>query len=251
MRILALIVLLLAFAAPAQAMRVVSLNLCTDELLLTLAPEQAVAVSPLAAAPGLSVVAKAAREVPEVRPDAEAVLALHPDLVLAGTYGAQTTLALLEGNGVRVERFGLAPDFPAIAAELTRAGEVLGVPGRAATAITAMRARLAALNPPAHAGAALVLEARGWTAGPGTLADAVLRAAGWANAGSGRQLGLEALLAHPPALLVTTPPPDFPSLATDFLAHPALAALPRREIPPPLLLCGGPWSVAAAEILAR
>lgn len=251
MRRLALLLLLLVLAQPAKAMRVVSLNLCTDELLLTLAPDQAVAVSPLAAAPALSVAARAARDVPQVRPEAEAVLALHPDLVLAGTYGAQTTLALLEESGVRVARFGMPQDFPAIAAQLARAGTLLGVPDQAAAQITAMQARLAALRPPAHQGAALMLQARGWTAGPGTLADSVLRASGWTNAGTGRQLGLEALLAHPPALLVTATPPDFPSLATDFLAHPALVALPRREIPPPLLLCAGPWTVEAAEILAR
>ena len=240
-----------AGASPVPGGGVVSINLCTDELLLTLAPERAVAVSPLAADPALSVVAAAARRLPVARPEAEAVLAFHPDLVLGGAFGAQTTLALLAESGVRVARVGMPQDFPAIAAELTRLGDLLGVPDRAAALVAPLRTRLAALPAGRDRGPALVLQARGWTAGPGTLDDAVLRAAGWRNAGTGGQIGLEALLAHPPALLVTATASHFPSLATDFVRHPALASLPRREIPSPLTLCAGPWTVEAAEILAR
>jgi hypothetical protein len=77
----------------------------------------------------------------------------------------------------------------------------------------------------------------------------VLRAAGLTPIGQGRHTSLEALLTHPPALLVTAQAPGFPSLATNLLAHPALAALPRRSVPPALLACGGPWTAEAVRLL--
>jgi iron complex transport system substrate-binding protein len=48
------LLLFAALAAPAHAgQRVVSLNLCTDQMLVLLAPEQVVALSPLARDPTL------------------------------------------------------------------------------------------------------------------------------------------------------------------------------------------------------
>ena len=62
---------------------------------------------------------------------------------------------------------------------------------------------------------------------------------------------MEVLLSRPPDLLVTAQAPAFPSLATDLLRHPALAALPRRTVAPASLICAGPFTVSAVEALAR
>jgi iron complex transport system substrate-binding protein len=241
---------LLLLAWPAHAARVVSLNLCTDDYLMLLAPEDVVALSPLATDPSLSVVAAAARAMPWVRTDAEAVLMLHPDLVLAGPYGAETTLAALQLHGLRIERTGLPQDFAAIRAETRRMAAVLGVPARGEALLAEMASRLAAIpaRPPIRA---LYLEARGYTVGPGSLEDTVLRAAGFFDVGAGGRPGLEAIVANPPQLLVVADPARFPSLATELLQHPALKNIPRRTVPPALLACGGPWTARAAELLAR
>ena len=98
---------------------------------------------------------------------------------------------------------------------------------------------------------ALLWQARGWTAGRGSLGDSVLRATGLHNVGTGGQIGLEALLTHPPGLLVTETLPTAPSLATDLAESPALASIARAEIRPELLICGGPYSVGAVEELAH
>jgi iron complex transport system substrate-binding protein len=252
MRWLALALLALAplLAWPAEAARVVSLNLCADDFLLLLAPEQAVGVSRLAADPTLSVVAAAARAVPAVRADAEDVLNRHPDLVLAGPFGAQTTLALLERRGLSVERLPLARDFAAIRAVTRQAAAALGVPERGEALLARMQARLDAVAP-RPGPRAVFLQPRGYVAGPGTLADAVLHAAGLTNAGVGGTPGLEWLATHPPDLLVVEDAPRFPSLATDLLRHPALAGIPRLEVAPALLACGGPWTARAVTALAR
>lgn len=248
-RLLALAGLLLVLAAPVQARRVVSLNLCTDQYLALLAPEQVVGLTPLSRDPSLSVVAQAAAHLPVVRADAEAVLALRPDLVLAANWGAQATLAALERQGIKVVRILLPQDFPAIRTQTVALAALLGVPRRGAALLTRMDAALAA--PKAPATQAIWLAPRGYTAGPHSLQAAVLRAAGLMPIGAGRQMSLETLLAHPPALLVTAQPPGFPSLATNLLAHPALAALPRRTVPPALLTCGGPWTAEAVRVLER
>lgn len=244
--------LMLLVHVPALAAdRVVSLNLCTDQLLVLLAPEKVAALSPLARDPALSFVAARAAHLPATRASAEAILRLHPDLVLAAPWGAQTTLAILEQEGIPVDRVDLPQDFAAIRAQTRALGARLGHPDRADRLIAAMDATLAAVSHPAHPETALAVEPRGYTASPGTLMDAVLKAAGLTNVSSGRPVSLEALLRHPPDLLVVPAEPDYPSLATDMLDNPVLASLPRRAVPPALTICAGPFTAQAAALLAR
>ena len=239
----------LLIATPAQA-RVVSLNLCTDQYLLALAPERATAVTFLAQDSALSAMAKQAEDVPTVRADAEAVLALRPDLVLAGPWGARATLEALARRGVRVERLEPPADFPSIRTATRRMGALLDAADRAEALLAEMDSSLAAIHRAAPS-PAIALEPRGLTAGPGSLRDAVLRAAGLDNAADGRAVGLEALARMPAVLLVVSPPPPTPSRATEFLAHPLLAQHQRRAVPAALTLCGGPWTAGAVALLAR
>jgi iron complex transport system substrate-binding protein len=248
--LLAALLLLAALPALAAQRRVVSLNLCTDQLLVLLAPEKVVALSPLARDPALSTVAAQAAHLPWVRPDAEAVLALAPDLVLAGPYGAQTTLAALANRGLAIERTVMPQDFPAIRAETRRFAALLGAEAAGERLLAAMDRTLAAI-PPHPPRLVLPLEARGYAPAADSLEEAVIRAAGFSSAGAGLRLSLEAIAAHPPDLLVTADAPDYPSLATDFLRHPVLQPIARRTWPPALLACGGPWTAQAAALLAR
>jgi len=242
---------LLAPAPARAAQRVVSLNLCTDQMLVLLAPRQVAALSPLARDPALSFVAPQAARLPIVRPTAEAVLRLHPTLVLAETYGAQATVALLEQEGVPILRLGMPRDFAGIRRQTMRLATRLGVPARGAALIAAMDATLRTLPRPTHRVTALSWQPRGYTAGPGTLMDAVLRAAGLADTGTGRYIGLEALLRHPPDLLVLPQGSPYPSLATNLLDNPAIASIPRRAVPMPLTICAGPFTAKAAAMLAQ
>ena len=248
---LATLVLWLAMLPAHAAERVVSLNLCTDQLLVLLAPEKIAALSDLSRDPALSFVAVEARRFPRVRASAEAVLALHPDLVLAARYGAQTTIALLERHGVRVVRLDLPEDFPGIARLTRDAADAIGVPERAEPLLAEMRAMLASVPSPSHATSAIAWEPRGYTAGPASLMGSVMRAAGLTNAATGQRLGLEALLRHPPDVLIVPDTPAFPSLATDMLDSPSLRATPRRRLPPALTLCAGPFTGQAVTLLSR
>lgn len=250
--VVALLVVALPLAAACQAAdRVVSLNLCTDQWLVLLAPEKIAALSDLSRDPTLSFVAPEAARYPQVRASAEAVLALHPDLVLAARYGAQTTVAQLALHGIPIGRLDLPEDFPGIARVTRDAAAVLGVPERAEALVAAMRATLAAIEPPAHRTTAIAWEPRGYTASPASPMGAVMTAAGLTNAGTGQRLGTEALLRHPPDILIVPDTPAFPSLATDMLDSPVLRGIRRRALPPALTICAGPFTARAVTLLAQ
>ncbi len=246
------IAVLLLLAAPVRAAeRVVSLNLCTDQMLVLLAPEKIVALSSLARDPALSFVAAGARRFPQVRAAAEAVLALRPDLVLAARYGAQTTVAQLERFGIPVRRLDLPEDFAGIARVTRDTADLLGVPDRAEPLIAAMEATLASVRAPDPRPSAIAWEPRGYTAGPDGPMGSVIQAAGLTNAANGGRMGIETLLRHPPDLLILPDTPAFPSLATEMLRAPVLAHITRRHLPPVLTLCAGPWSAQAVALLTR
>ena len=100
---LALGLCLIAGGAWAEPARVVSINLCTDQLAMMLAdPGQLVAVSHLARDPRSSTMVAQAMAYPITYGRAEEVFLKAPDLVLAGTYTTQATVDLLQGLGVEV-----------------------------------------------------------------------------------------------------------------------------------------------------
>jgi iron complex transport system substrate-binding protein len=252
-----LALLIAASAAAAKPARVVSLNLCADQFVVTLAERGRIAaLSPLAADPALSAVAAEATGIRRVRTVAEEVLPLEPDLAIIGPWGAVRVGAMLEARGVAVLRLGLAEDFAAILRHVRAVAAALGETERGEALAASIARELAAIPARADTRRALVWQAHGFAPGRGTLPDAVLRAAGLTNAapftGYGF-VGLERLLADPPDLLVTAPAAGPPSLSEALLEHPALAraAIPRVRIDPAWLTCGGPATVRAAAALAR
>ncbi|RLA20277.1 MAG: ABC transporter substrate-binding protein, partial [Gammaproteobacteria bacterium] len=89
--ILCLVIALLPGAAfSAKPQRIVSLNLCADQLLLQLAEPKAIAsLTHLAADPELSYLAEEATNYPLNYGSAEEILQLDPDLILAGSFTAR------------------------------------------------------------------------------------------------------------------------------------------------------------------
>ncbi len=252
--------LLFVVSQDARAGGIVSLNLCSDQLLVELAARpQIAAVSFLARDPTLSYVARRARRLPAVQASAEQVLALHPDLVLAGVYGARPALALIKDRGIPVLQLAMAKDFPAIRRETLHVGRRLGRLAQARRQLARMDRLLRASRaaPDAMKPRGLVLEPGGFTPGRGSLADAVLKAAGWINLAATAgidgygYLSLEKVLTlHPDVLISEHTDADYPSLAGQWLHHPALSALPRVYVPGALLACGGPQTAIAVAELA-
>jgi len=259
-------VLLLALAlVPARAdapRRVVSFNLCGDQLVVALAdPDQIAGLSPYAADPALSVVADQARAYPRLDWQAEATIPRQPDLVLVGSWDRAVTRRMLSRLGYRTVQLDIVADIAAARAQIRSVAALLGHPERGEALIAeldAARARLLAVKRPPYA-TALVVERGGFTTGPdslvgGLLADAGLKPPAGAPAGFGGFLPLERLLTLRPDLLFLKDPP---TVAQDqgamAFTHPALKALypPERRIPLPerLSMCGGPALVAAYDYL--
>lgn len=215
-------------AAPA---RVVSMNLCTDQLAMLLAaPGQLVSVSALAREPESSAMAAEAAAWPVNHGLAEEIFLLAPDLVLAGAWTARPTVDLLERLGVPVLTVAPADSIEDARRQILDVGAALGRDAAARALLAGFDAALAAAPPaPEPRPTAAIVGASGYSAGPATLAGAVLARAGFDNVlgGMGMDYGgtlsLERLLMAAPDLLVL--PEFYPgwSQAEEFLRHPALA----------------------------
>lgn len=245
---------LLCLAGPVSAdttppQRVVSMNLCTDQLAMLLGrPGQIVAISRIARDPVSSAYWREAEAFEIHSGSAEAIHASAPDLVLAGTFDRGETLDLLRRLGHRIEVFPPAESFDQMRAQILRMGALLGTEPAAEALIAEIDAGLASDAPSGPAPRAALYYANGYTSGAGTLADAVLRAAGITNiaADLGRQgltrLDLELVLLSEPDLLVTGQDYGSPALAQGILRHPALRASGARlvRVEDSLWTCGTP-----------
>ncbi len=245
--------------------RIVSLNLCTDELLIDLVERDRIAaVSHLAADHQVSAIATRAAGIPATRGEAESVLAFDPDLVLAGTFTTPATLALLQRIGRTVVQVPMAGDIDGIRAAISLTAATVGETEKGAALVATLDRRLAAAAGPSQASppSALVYQVNGLSAGPGSLADALIRAAGLRNhaatvgLGAGGGLALEVLAAHPPDLVVLSGPFDeYRTVVADNLRHPALTAVLAERasvvVPWRLWLCGTHHVAEAVERLAE
>ncbi len=263
----AAICVLLAQGAYAEApRRIVSINMCTDELLLALAdPGQIVALSPYAADPAMSFLADQAAKYRHDAAAAETVVELHPDLVLAGDFNDPATLGMLTRLGYRLERLDAPRSIDQSIAQIRKVAALTGHPERGAALIgqieAARKAAYAAAKGRPHP-TAVVYQRRGYVTGGDTLTGELLSIAGFTNEG-GRLAGntggfvpLERLVVdHPDAIVVTSPDPRAVDQGSALLSHPALTALypPSRRIvlPERLTVCGGPALPAALHQVTR
>lgn len=261
----ALLVAGAATRADAAPRRVVSMNLCTDQLaMLIAAPGQLHSVSDLAGDTNSSVLVEEAKDFAVNHGLAEEIFMMRPDLILAGTFTARAGVAMLRRLGFRVEEFPPAYSFDEIRAQIRRMGRLLGRERRSETLVEELDRRLAGATGPNEAAwrplAALHFE-NSYTAGAGTLSNAIVEHAGLENLGtrlglSGTvRLPLEALILSAPDLIAgTTRGSTAPALAHHAFEHPVLrAVLQGREaiaVPDKYWVCGAPFTAEAVRVLA-
>ena len=215
-------------APVARPVRVMSMNQCTDQLVLALLPPERIAsVTWLSRDPGGSVMAAQARRVGVNHGLAEEVLAQKPDLVIAGTFTTPALRGLLKRLGYPLVEVDSASNVDDIRRITRQVAAAVGEPARGEALLAEMDATFARLAE--RRGPALRVVAwdrSGFAAGEGTLYDAILTAAGARNlarapmALSYRKPDAEVLLQTNPALLVQgSIDPRGPGLGDDVVRH--------------------------------
>jgi iron complex transport system substrate-binding protein len=196
---------LAAFAGPAAAQKVMSLDSCADQYVLALAPRAAiVGLSPRADAPDSFLRAKAAG-LPKRRTTLEAVLAARPDVVVRQWGGDARLTAAMARRGMRTVSLGDATNFDGVRANVRQVAQALNRPAQGEALLARMDADLARAAGAGKGRSAFYLTPGGYTAGSGTMIDAMLRGAGFTNASTQTYFSpapLEHMVLNPPKAVV-------------------------------------------------
>lgn len=257
-------------------LRVASLNLCADQLLMALMePQNITSLGPFARDPLLSAGALKAKAFAQNRGTAESVLKGRPDLIVIGRFDNAQTRRLLEASGARL--FILPPwrGFEASSNDILALGDAIGRKAHAEALVKAIQeARQRAQNT-AHPGTrALVLGRGGYVDVSQSLVHDLIGTVGLNDMGVaqmfdsqasdgkavGRFLPLERILAlKPDVLILGQGSMKGEDRKAQIFAHPAFQKAypegakngPRRIVlPERLTSCGGPSLIEALETLS-
>jgi iron complex transport system substrate-binding protein len=243
--------------------RIMSLSLCTDQLLLQLVPTTRItSVTYLSRQSNESYLSAEAFGVPINYGTPEEVAREHPDLVLTGTFSTPAARMLLKRIGANLVEVPPAEDFDQIRAMTRQVAHAVGADAKGEALITEMDAALEEL---ARTKPARRIVVAGWTTSgtvpaKGTLFDSILTAAGGENVAN--LVGVEPLYGQFTAFdleQVVALRPDILAygnsrvgrfdLSSEQLAHPVVRRLfAGRQIayPETLYSCGLPQSATIA-----
>ena len=244
--------------------RVVSMNLCTDQLALLLAaPGQLISVSDWSARERASMMTAEARKLPLNGGLAEEVFTFAPDLVLAGGFTNRASVDMLRRLGLRVEVLPPARSLSEVRALIARIGALLGREAEAAALLKTFDASLAAARAdaaPLPPLSSAYYYPNSYTTGAGTLADDIMRAAGLDNAAAA--LGLRGAVKIPLERLVMQRPFLIETRyisggehgrSYETLTHPALRSLRAQRqgavVEERWQICGTPFVLQAIDAL--
>ena len=193
------------------------MNVCTDQLLLTLAdPEQILGLSRFARDGWQSTAGDISRY-PVLSGGAEDVLLLRPDIVVASLFDKRSTRELLKAKGLRLAELAVPRTLDEARQQIREVGDIAGHPDRAAAEIARLDAALARAR---RAVAerhyrVLPLSRRGWVAGSDSFVGSLLAETGLFNAAGdlgfafGGFASLEAIVNLRPDFIVVSQAGDY------------------------------------------
>ncbi|GAW39773.1 Hemin-binding periplasmic protein HmuT precursor [Brevundimonas sp. SH203] len=202
-----LIVLGAAGGAEAAPLRIMALDQCADQYVLALAPDAELALSPRADDPDAWLRREAVGH-RRLRPTLESAVGFRPDVVVRYWGGEPRLLTALETRGAKVITIEDAVDLDGVRRNIRTVADGLGQVERGRRLEQRMDAKLARAAPAPSsrpAPGAVYLTSGGFTSGPGTLMDAMMRAAGFRNLTTAPGFGaisVERIAMNPPARFI-------------------------------------------------
>jgi iron complex transport system substrate-binding protein len=244
----------------ASAVSVVSLDYCADQYVLKLLSQDRVLALSVDSTREFSYMREAARDFRKVRPVAEDVIALRPDLIVRTYGGGPNITQFFTRLDIPVLQIGYADTVDSIKEVINTVATQLGVPQAGAEIITDMERRIAALPKSEQVKQTLYVTPGGVTGGPGTLVDSMMTVAGVANYQTQRgwrSLPLEALVYQKPQVVATafygdkTSRGNFWSAARHPVIRDQLGIVNSVALRGATTACGGWFIVDAIEALAN
>ncbi len=213
--------------------RFVSVNLCTDQMLMLLAePEEIASISFLAIDPQVSAMSEKAQDFTLNHGQLEEIVQARPDLVLAHEWTSPILLAGLERFGIAYAQFSTPKNMDEIPAFITAFGQAIGREAKAAELVEDYSIELAdieARNAGADADLSLLtFGPNGWVNGTGNIAGEAMRMAGFDYLAEdyglefGGMMPLELLVTAEPDVIVTSSLYPGNSRSEALMGHSAL-----------------------------
>ena len=273
--ILSALILMLAVVSPhplaaggaaVGPQRIVSIGLCTDQLLLMMAQRSQIAsLTSSATSLQMSYMADAVGDIPLNNASVEEIIPYRPDLIVGTDFAARDTTRFLRQLGYEVKLAALPKTIEEIYTLLTRFGEWTGNQARAASMIAKMKHEIVEIQARyAHRPekTMIIYSPNGYTIGADTLEDDVLKYAGFRNLSAEmgivgfRKISLEKVIeAKPDFLQLDNHIFNRDSLASSYLGHPVLDKIVDNKeflfIPSRLRACAGPMVTEAIDFMAQ
>jgi iron complex transport system substrate-binding protein len=243
----------------AKPRRIVSINLCADQLVLALADRDQIAgLTRNAVDVEMSAEAERAKGLRILRNSAEQILAIEPDLIVGMPARRSTAIGALKGQHYHTLDLKTANTLDEIYESIRQTAVAVGHPERGEALIARMQRELAAIPKRGRGRVAAYYQRRGFMTGTGTLIDELMTRAGLVNLARrlGKpplsQMSLEEMVAARPDFLIVESATDrVTDQGTEMLHHPALRDIPRISIPQAWTVCGAPAYVLAARRIAE
>lgn len=252
-------------SAFAGTLRIASINLCADQLLMTLADRQQVtSLGPFAKNRSLSYMAAQAESYPANRGSAEEIIRQRANLVFAGPFDSRLSRQILQRQGVEIFMLDEWQSVEQGFRQITAVAAKIGHEARGHALIAEIHAALHMLDTVASTQSrpkeVLILQKRGYAVNRGVLVELVQRAgmvmqAGSPRTGVGTLLRLESITAQPADILIATGRSANPEDQGEaLLVHPALLRLfpvsRQVHLPEQLISCAGPSTPELLRVFA-
>lgn len=250
---------------PTKPQRIVSIGLCTDQLLLQMAQRSQIAsLTNWAVNAEMSYMVDAVGDIPLNRASVEEIIPFRPDLVVGSSFAAWDTTRFLRQLGYSVKLINPPTNIDEIYSMLVEFGEWTGNQAVATEMIATMRRQINEIQlryADRPEKTMIIYSPNGYTIGANTLENDIMKFAGFRNLAaemgiSGFQkISLEKLVAAKPDFLqLDNRLTNSVSLAAAYTSHPVLdKVIDHKEpvfIPTRLRICAGPMITQAIEQMA-